>query len=475
MQPRPCQRWCRPLALVLVTVVGVAWQVRPVQGHGRLMEPPSRSSMWRVGFKTEPNYNDNELFCGGYSVQWQRNGGRCGVCGDPWHQSTPRNNEAGGKYGKGIIVRRYKRGQVMKAMVQLTANHRGHFEFRLCPTNNSTVPATDECMSQHPLPMADTGETRYMVNAAKSKDFNINLKLPDDMTCDQCVFQWTYTAGNNWGRCPDGSSAVGCGPQETFRGCADIAIMDSLKDGPDPGFPPAPPPRPTRRPVVQQTRRPITVVPWWKTTSVRRTTTRRYNLSPTYRPHHEVEGGRPPVFANRPPKHGGTFPNDFGKRPPHEVEDTPSRRRPAPPTYRPRPGPHDHHPGGGGGFDYEVRPVTQGYYPDGFKPVRPVGPSFTVYADTTTEFPLTLMPRRYTPKSRHPSWKPMLTHNWNPTTPPPPPKTTRKTVVLKGVPNVVKAGGCKGVGLWKRLQGMDKWCWDNCTRGYCPATHCVCH
>lgn len=69
----------------------------------------------------------------------------------------------------------------------------------------------------------------------------------------------------------------------------------------------------------------------------------------------------------------------------------------------------------------------------------------------------------------------MLTHNWNPTTPPPPPKTTRKTVILKGVPNVVKAGGCKGVGLWKRLQGMDKWCWDNCTRGYCPATHCVCH
>ncbi|KAL3228844.1 hypothetical protein MRX96_023745 [Rhipicephalus microplus] len=103
--------------------------------------------MWRMGFKTPRNYNDNELFCGGYAVHWQQNGGKCGVCGDPWHQRMPRNNEAGGKYAKGIIVRRYKRGDVMKASVQLTANHRGFFEFRLCPVNNPKVAATDECMA----------------------------------------------------------------------------------------------------------------------------------------------------------------------------------------------------------------------------------------------------------------------------------------------------------------------------------------
>ena len=44
---------------------------------------------------------------------------------------------------------------------------------------------------------------------------------------DQCLLflQWTYVAGNNWGNCPDGSSGLGCGPQEHFRSCADIQIV----------------------------------------------------------------------------------------------------------------------------------------------------------------------------------------------------------------------------------------------------------
>ena len=38
------------------------------EGHGRLREPPSRGSMWRDGFSNPPNYNDNELNCGGRGV-----------------------------------------------------------------------------------------------------------------------------------------------------------------------------------------------------------------------------------------------------------------------------------------------------------------------------------------------------------------------------------------------------------------------
>jgi hypothetical protein len=30
------------------------------------------------------NDNDNEVYCGGYGVQHDQNGGRCGICGDPW-------------------------------------------------------------------------------------------------------------------------------------------------------------------------------------------------------------------------------------------------------------------------------------------------------------------------------------------------------------------------------------------------------
>ena len=39
-----------------------------VAGHGRLHQPPGRSTMWRHGFNTPRNYNDNELFCGGFGV-----------------------------------------------------------------------------------------------------------------------------------------------------------------------------------------------------------------------------------------------------------------------------------------------------------------------------------------------------------------------------------------------------------------------
>lgn len=44
-----------------------------VWGHGRLIEPPSRSSMWRFGYNSPTNYQDNELFCGGSQVFLDRN------------------------------------------------------------------------------------------------------------------------------------------------------------------------------------------------------------------------------------------------------------------------------------------------------------------------------------------------------------------------------------------------------------------
>ena len=69
--------------------------------------------MWRYGYTNPVNYNDNELYCGGFSVQWAENGGRCGVCGDNWADPAPRLHEAGGKFGQGIIGRRYTMGQVM--------------------------------------------------------------------------------------------------------------------------------------------------------------------------------------------------------------------------------------------------------------------------------------------------------------------------------------------------------------------------
>lgn len=40
--------------------------------------------IFRYGFSTEKDYNDSESYCGGWARQHQRNGGKCGVCGDAW-------------------------------------------------------------------------------------------------------------------------------------------------------------------------------------------------------------------------------------------------------------------------------------------------------------------------------------------------------------------------------------------------------
>lgn len=54
----------------------------------------------------------------------------------------------------------------------------------------------------------------------------MRYRLPQNVTCAQCVLQWRYIAANNWGRCENSSNAIGCGPQEEFRACADISIQD---------------------------------------------------------------------------------------------------------------------------------------------------------------------------------------------------------------------------------------------------------
>lgn len=62
----------------------------------------------------------------------------------------------------------------------------------------------------------------------------VYVHLPRKVTCEQCILQWTYTAGNNWGVCVNGTGGLGCGPQETFRACSDIRILpikNKLRDG----------------------------------------------------------------------------------------------------------------------------------------------------------------------------------------------------------------------------------------------------
>ncbi|CAG5124618.1 unnamed protein product [Candidula unifasciata] len=166
-----------------------------VLGHGRLMDPPARNSMWRLGFPNPVNYNDNELYCGGRITQWARNKGKCGVCGDPHHHTT-KDHEVGGKYANGIISRQYTQGDVIEVTVHITANHKGYFEFRICPVADPKVEVTQECLDQHVLEMVNGEGTRYHLPEGKSNQFfNVSLQLPADVTCKQCVIQWKYRTG----------------------------------------------------------------------------------------------------------------------------------------------------------------------------------------------------------------------------------------------------------------------------------------
>ena len=57
--------WLYFLSIQLICLI---YQMVNVNGHGRLMEPPARNTMWRFGFPTIPNYEDSEMFCGGIKV-----------------------------------------------------------------------------------------------------------------------------------------------------------------------------------------------------------------------------------------------------------------------------------------------------------------------------------------------------------------------------------------------------------------------
>ncbi|XP_055852301.1 uncharacterized protein LOC129916409 [Episyrphus balteatus] len=194
-----------------------------VESHGMMMQPVSRGSRWRVDSSAPKNYDDNGLFCGGYGTQWSTYGGKCGLCGDSYGEPTPRPHENGGTFGEGVIVELYKAGQIAEISVKITTNHKGKFIFHLC--NIDSQPESEECFDNEPLELS-SGGYEYQVKYGTGYH-NASVIIPSDVACSHCVIRWTYITANSWGICEDGSGALGCGPQEQFKNCADVAILPS--------------------------------------------------------------------------------------------------------------------------------------------------------------------------------------------------------------------------------------------------------
>lgn len=200
-----------------------------------------QGSMWRFGFDVPPNYNDMSNYCGGKDNQWTTQKGRCGVCGDPYQ--GPREHEDGGTYATGIIGRTYESGEMINTTIDITANHFGYFEFRLCPVDIGKLRRprrlTQQCLDQHILKIGPSDSksngdnTRYYLPHGNKSYFYVPVELPSEIiSCKHCVLQWKYHAGNTWGKDQQGRKCLGCADQqEEFYNCADIEIVErSLKE-----------------------------------------------------------------------------------------------------------------------------------------------------------------------------------------------------------------------------------------------------
>ncbi|PVD36901.1 hypothetical protein C0Q70_03892 [Pomacea canaliculata] len=167
--------------------------------------------------------------------QHETNKGRCGVCGDAYDDVKPLFIPPSGTFATGIVGRCYLAGtRYLSATVQLTSSHLGYFDFRLCVNNDFQKPVTQDCLDKTVLQIEDPDGvrigTQYNITNFRPITLELQVLLPPGIRCTQCVLQWRYVAGNNWGCEGSGQKkrcGLGLGPQETFVNCADIAILES--------------------------------------------------------------------------------------------------------------------------------------------------------------------------------------------------------------------------------------------------------
>ena len=78
--------------------------------------------------------------------------------------------------------------------IELTVNHRGHFEFRLCAKKSAREMVTQECLDRNLLTLED-GMTSYQIENPAIGFYFPMVRLPQGLTCNNCVLQWRYRGG----------------------------------------------------------------------------------------------------------------------------------------------------------------------------------------------------------------------------------------------------------------------------------------
>lgn len=208
------------------------------------------------------SYSSDEPFHEHWDEYWGHGG--CGVCGDARFGS--RDHELGGTYGAGVITGTYEEGGVVDITLDITANHRGSMQFRVCNVDDPSTDCNEYSGFSEPLRRADyPEETRWRIrpqDQGNDLQYTMQYRLPEGLTCTHCVLQWWWLTENNGytktiaavnTEYPSPQSGdpfiydsptgvrISSGWPEEFYNCADIAIQANNNNNGDDGGNTSPP------------------------------------------------------------------------------------------------------------------------------------------------------------------------------------------------------------------------------------------
>jgi hypothetical protein len=192
-------------ALVVVTLLLFS-PIIVVDGHGYLKTPRSRNyvaymdGVWSGGTPFTPEVEYNYM-----SADRKAATATCGVIDGIRNYDSPKNAIGGALAPRFQAC--YQPGQIIELEVTLTAHHKGHFEFKMCPIVPFEAP-TQACFDSNPLTfVTDTKygatfdpnypERAYIPDAAAGNTFSYKYKLPDGLSGDLVLLQWHYVTANS--------------------------------------------------------------------------------------------------------------------------------------------------------------------------------------------------------------------------------------------------------------------------------------
>jgi len=83
---------------------------------------------------------------------------------------------------------------MIQTFIELTASHKGWFEFRLCNKSSANELVTQECFDKMLLTLED-GSSQFLVPTYDVVNYYPRVQLPPGLTCEHCVLQWWWKAG----------------------------------------------------------------------------------------------------------------------------------------------------------------------------------------------------------------------------------------------------------------------------------------